>query len=76
MLGLPLSCVSKTYTLLIGLSNNPICVYGRIKGTSLVGEHKVYPLVNSDKYTPYKFAYWQLMLGRDGKYVITNVMYV
>lgn len=74
MLGQQASCVSKTCTPLIGL-NNPICVYGRIKGTSLVGEHKVYPLVNSDKYTPYKFAYWQLMLGRDGKYVVTNVMY-
>ena len=75
MLGLPPSCVSKMYTPLIGLPN-PICVYGRIKGDSLVGEHKIYPLVNSDKYTPYKFAYWQLILGRDGKYVVTNVMYV
>lgn len=75
MLGLRLSGVSKMSTLLIGL-NNPICVYGRIKMDSLVGEHTVYPLVNSDKYTPYQFAYWQLIPSRDGKYVVTNVMYV
>ena len=55
--------------------NKPICVNGRIKGTSLVGEHKVYPLVNSSNYTPYQFGYWQLIKNNQGKYTVLNVLY-
>ena len=55
--------------------NKPICVNGRIKGTSLVCEKKIYPLVNSSNYTPYKFGYWQLVQNNQGEYVVLNVLY-
>ena len=55
--------------------NKPICVNGRIKGTSLVGEKKIYPLVNASDYTPYKFGYWQLIKNNQGKYTVLHVLY-
>lgn len=53
----------------------PICVYGRIKGTSLVGEHKIYPLMNSENYPAYEFGYWQIIQENDN-WVVLNVLFV
>ena len=54
----------------------PICVLGLIKRTNLVGEHAVYPLNNSEKFTPYKMAYWLIQKRDDSLYDILNVLYV
>lgn len=53
----------------------PICVYGRIKGTSLVGEHKIYPLLNSENYPAYEFGYWLIQQYPQG-WVILNVLFL
>lgn len=54
--------------------DKPICVYGRIKGYSLVGTHKVYPLINPSQFSAYRYGYWQLIENQRG-YVIVNVVY-
>jgi hypothetical protein len=53
-----------------------LCVLGRIKKTSLVGMHKVYPLVDSSKYPAYRLAYWLIHPCDDGKYVVLNVLFL
>ena len=58
----------------IGLSK-PICVYGRIKGNSLVGIHKTYPLLNYSKFPAYQFAYWQIIENEHG-WVVLNALFV
>ena len=56
--------------------SRPICVLGRIKGTSLVGEYKIYPLKNSQKFSAFVMAYWLIQKRDDGLYDILNVKYV
>lgn len=41
-----------------------------------MGEHKVYPLVNSFNFSAYRFAYWLIEPSANGKYVVLNVVYV
>lgn len=53
-----------------------ICVLGRIKQSSLVGEHKIYPLKNFLQYSAYKMGFWLLHRHEDGFYTILNVIYV
>jgi hypothetical protein len=51
-------------------------VLGRIKGTSLVGEYKVYPLKHPEKFSAFVMAYWLIQKRDDGLYDILNVKYV
>jgi hypothetical protein len=60
----------------MGCVKQPVCVLGRIKGDSLVGEHCIYPLKNSHKFTAYAMAYWLLDKRDDGLYDILRVIYV
>lgn len=53
----------------------PFCVFGRIKGTLLVDEYNVYPLLNSTQYPPYCFGYWLIQKDKD-YFFILNVLLV
>lgn len=58
-----------------GLRKRPICIYGMIKGNSLVGIYKVYPLVKCH-YPAYQWAYWLVEPSDSGEYVVLNALFV
>lgn len=58
----------------VGSLNYSLCIRGIIKGTLLVGEHKVYPLTNGLNFPQYVWAYW-LIEPHGDKYVVLNALF-
>lgn len=56
----------------IGL-NRPICLLGRVKGTNFVGEFHILPLIHSE-YPQYKYGYYMLVLEKNNRYKILNII--
>lgn len=59
---------------LTGLHNNPVCVYGRIKGEYLYTKKYKIKLTNSN-YPKYKFGYWLIQQYSD-EWMILKVLFV
>lgn len=60
---------------LIGLDNNPICVYGRIKSDYLVCKKGKLKLINGSNYPSYRMGYWLIEPIQD-EWVVWKVLFV
>lgn len=57
------------------MSDDTICIYGRIKKGYLVGRKGKFPLVNPSNYPEYEFGYWLIEQCSNG-WVVWKVLFV
>jgi hypothetical protein len=52
------------------------CCKGIVKQDKLVGEHRIYPLTNSDLCIPFVWAYYLLYELDENRYMVMKVHYI